>query len=213
MKKLLILMIAIAGITLQVNAQSDKMDYRDKLLFGFKVGLNYSNVYDTEGPGFYTNPKFGLATGAFLSIPIGKYIGIQPEILFSQKGFRANGNIDGTPYAFSRTTSYLDLPLLFAFKPSAIITLLAGPQFSYRLTQRDAYTNSNSSIVQNKSFDNNNIRKNVLCVTGGLDINLRHIVLGARAGWDIQNNNGDGTSSTPRYKNVWYQATIGYRFL
>ena len=27
----------------------------------------------------------------------------------------------------------------------------------------------------------------------------------------IQNNNGDGTSATPRYKNVWYQATIGLR--
>jgi hypothetical protein len=213
MKKTLLLLIMVAGLALQANAQSDKMDYRDKLLFGFKVGLNYSNVYDTKGPGFYTDPKFGLATGAFLSIPIGKYIGIQPEILFSQKGFRADGNIDGTPYAFSRTTSYLDLPLLFAFKPSGIITLLAGPQFSYRLMQTDVYSNSNAVLIQDKSYDNNNIRKNVLCFTGGLDINVRHLVLGARAGWDIQDNNGDGTSTTPRYKNVWYQATIGYRFL
>jgi hypothetical protein len=37
-------------------------------------------------------------------------------------------------------------------------------------------------------------------------------VLSARSGWDVQRNNGDGTSSIPRYKNVWFQATIGYRF-
>ena len=29
---------------------------------------------------------------------------------------------------------------------------------------------------------------------------------------DIQNNNGDGTSTTPRYKNVWFQGTLGFKF-
>jgi len=44
-----------------------------------------------------------------------------------------------------------------------------------------------------------------------MDINLNNIVIGARAGWDLFNNNGDGTSTTPRYKNVWAQATVGIR--
>jgi hypothetical protein len=52
----------------------------------------------------------------------------------------------------------------------------------------------------------------MLCLTGGFDITMKHIVLSARAGWDLQENHSDGTSSTPRYKNVWYQGTIGYRF-
>jgi hypothetical protein len=43
-------------------------------------------------------------------------------------------------------------------------------------------------------------------------VNLDHTVIGARAGWDLSNNNGNGTSSTPRYKNAWVQATVGYRF-
>jgi len=46
---------------------------------------------------------------------------------------------------------------------------------------------------------------------GGVDINLVNIVLGARVGLDMYNNNGDGTSTTPRYKNVWAQATVGFR--
>ena len=32
-----------------------------------------------------------------------------------------------------------------------------------------------------------------------------------KAGWDVQNNHGDDTSTTPTYRNAWYQATIGFR--
>ncbi len=38
----------------------------------------------------------------------------------------------------------------------------------------------------------------MLCFIGGIDINFEYVVIGARIGWDIQNNNGDRTSSTPR---------------
>ena len=67
-------------------------------------------------------------------------------------------------------------------------------------------------MEQETEFENDNLRKNTLCFKGGVDINLKNIVLSARAGWDILKNNGSEASTTPRYKNVWYQATIGYRF-
>ena len=51
----------------------------------------------------------------------------------------------------------------------------------------------------------------MLCFVAGFDINYQHLVFGARVGWDVQNNNGDGTSSNPSYKNEWFQATIGLR--
>lgn len=206
MKKLIII-AAVTSLTISTNAQ-----VRDKLTFGLKAGINYSNVYDEEGEDFVANAKLGMAAGAFLAIPIGKYLGIQPEVLISQRGFQATGMILGNTYNFTRTTTYLDVPLLFAFKPSEFISILAGPQYSYLLRQSDVFKNASSSIAQETEFQNDNIRKNILCFTGGIDINLKHIVLGARAGWDIQKNNGNGTSITPRYKNVWYQGTVGYRF-
>ncbi len=194
------------------NSSENRTDFRDRLLFGLKVGANYSNVYDAQGEVFQTNPKLGLAAGAFLSIPIGKYLGIQPEVLFSQKGFQATGRILGSTYNITRTTSYIDVPLLFAFKFSEFITLMGGPQYSYLVKRRDVFANATTSSAQETEFQNDNVRVNTLSFVGGVDINLKHIVLSARAAWDIQNNNGDGTSTTPRYKNVWYQGTIGYRF-
>lgn len=200
------------GLTHAVSAQENITDVRAKLMFGLKAGVNYSNVYDTQGEAFRANPKLGFAGGAFLAIPLGTYFGIQPEVLYSQKGFQATGNILGSSYNLTRTSSYVDFPLLFAFKPSEFITILAGPQYSYLVKQKDEFKNESTSIAQETEFGNENVRKNTLCFTGGLDLTMKHIVLGARAGWDVQNNNGDGSSTTPRYKNMWYQATIGYRF-
>ena len=211
MKNLILTVTLIGAINCNMSAQENTTDFRDKLTFGIKAGLNLSNVYDSKGEDFQSDPKFGLATGVSLAIPIGKYIGIQPEILISQKGFRATGKILGSTYEFTRTTTFIDVPLLFLFKPSEFISIVAGPQYSYQIKQKDVFKNASKSIEQEKEFVNENIRKNLLCLTGGVDINIKHIVLGARVGWDIQSNNGDGSSLTPRYKNVWYQGTIAYR--
>lgn len=208
-----ILIIAIVFAMLNVSiAQENETDFREKLQFGAKIGANYSNVYDSKGEQFNADAKLGLAAGGFVSIPIGKYLGFQPELLLSQKGFKATGMILGSTYQFTRTTTYIDIPLFLALKPSEFITLVAGPQYSYLIRQKDNFAIATTSIEQQQEFKNDNIRKNTLCFIGGIDFTLKHIVIGARAGWDIQQNIGDGTSLTPRYKNVWYQFTAGYKF-
>jgi hypothetical protein len=213
MKKLLLILASVTAISVTNSvAQDNTTDFRDKLSFGLKAGINYSNVYDSQGEEFRASPKVGLAAGAFLAIPFGKYFGVQPEALISQKGFSGTGRILGGTYKFTRTTTYIDLPLFFSLKPSEFFTIMAGPQYSYLVHQTDVFANASTSIEQETEFENDNVRKNTLGVIGGFDLTMKHIVLGARAGWDFQNNNGDGTSTTPRYKNVWYQATIGYRF-
>jgi len=85
MKKTMILIAAFMAIATFSKAQ-DKTDFRDKINFGLKAGLNLSNVYDTKGEQFDASAKFGFTGGAFVSIPLGTYIGVQPEILYSQKG-------------------------------------------------------------------------------------------------------------------------------
>jgi hypothetical protein len=212
MKNLILVIAAVFCFSSVSFAQENETDFREQIQFGGKVGANYSNVYDAKGEEFNADAKFGLAAGGFVSIPIGKYLGVQPEVLFSQKGFQATGVILGSTYKFTRTTSYIDIPLLFAFKPSEFITLLAGPQYSYLIKQRDVFGNATTSLAQEQEFENDNVRKNTMCFLIGVDFTLNQIVLGSRAGWDIQNNIGDGTSTTPRYKNVWYQATFGFRF-
>ena len=207
MKKLF-LSIAIIGFVIS-NSYAQKA--RDEFSFGFKIGSNFSNVYDSQGDKFTADGKYGLAAGAFLSLPIGKVVGIQPEIIYSERGFKASGSFLGSNYSATRTTTFIDVPILLALKPISYLTVLAGPQYSFLIKQNNNFTTSLTAVDQQRIFDNDNVRKNVLGLTGGVDINLSSFVISARAGWDVQNNNGDGTSSTPRYKNAWYQATLGIR--
>jgi hypothetical protein len=176
----------------------------DDFFVGVKAGVNFANVYDSKGEEFNADTKLGFVAGGFMCIPIIRHLSIQPELLFSQKGFHATGRILGGLYDFKRTTNYIDIPIYLA--------LLAGPQYSYLLKQTDVFKNATSTIEQEKEFQNDNIRKNTFALITGLDVNLEPAVLSARVGWDVRNNSGDGTSTTPRYKNVWLQTTLGFRF-
>lgn len=211
MKKSIILVLVLtAGIGKSVNAQS-LTDTREEFTAGIKAGINYANVWDEQGEEFQADPKIGFAGGVFASIPIGKLFGVQPEVLISQKGFQASGVILGNDYSFKRTKTYLDIPLQLQFKPIEYLTFVAGPQIGFQLHEKNVYTFGENSIEQEEEFENENVRKNMLGFVGGVDVNISHFVLSGRVGWDFQNNNGDGTSTTPRYKNQWIQMTIGLK--
>lgn len=211
---LLFTIIALTGINSysQTESTTSTSDQRDHLLFGVKLGLNYSNVYDAQGENFVADAKFGVALGGFVSIPIVTFIGVQPELLYSQKGYKSSGTYLGTSYSMTRTTDFLDIPIYFVVKPVENISLLFGPQYSYLLKRTDDFTGGSLSASDIQTFTNDNLRKNIFGLAGGLDINIDHLIIGLRAAWDTTSNNGDGTSYTPRYKNMWYQATIGFRF-
>jgi hypothetical protein len=213
MKTIIILLLASCmSLSLGVSAQESESGDREKIKFGMKLGFNRSNIYSSRTQDFQAKGKFGFAGGAWVSIPINKFFGVQPELLISQKGFKGEGMLLGGAYNFTRTTTYLDIPLLVTIKPFDFVTVLAGPSYSYLLKQRDVFTNTFLSYAQEEEFKNDNIRKNILGFVGGLDINVDHYVFGIRAGWDIVRNHGNGSSNTPRYKNTWVQLTLGYRF-
>jgi hypothetical protein len=212
MKKILLTCFTYLSFTSVSTAQDFDMDTDAKFTIGAKAGLNLSNVYDTKGDAFNADAKFGFAIGAFATIPFGNFLAFQPELLISQKGFQATGYLFGSTYSVTRTTTYLDFPLLFVIRPTQFLTFVMGPQYSYLFNQKDVFGSATTTIEQETAFKNDNIRKNTLCFTGGLDINLNKLVLSGRMGWDLLANNESGGSQTPRYKNFWYQASIGYRF-
>jgi hypothetical protein len=127
--KSLIMLFTLFIFTSMSFAQSS--DFGEKISIGVKVGANLSNVYDAQGDEFDADAKLGLAIGGFVQIPIGTFLGFHPEILFSQKGYTGSGSILGSDYNYIRTTNYIDVPLLMAFKATPQFTFLLGPQYSY----------------------------------------------------------------------------------
>lgn len=91
-----------------------------------------------------------------------------------------------------------------------VITLVVA-SFAINISAQDSFVSVSLRDDQKNEFKNNNLRRNTLRLIGGAEININHLISGLRAGWNITNNNGDGTSTIPRYKNVWYQVTIGLK--
>lgn len=211
MRKLIIVIGISLAIASSIYAQNSDNDLRSKLQFGIKAGTNISNVYDSQGEEFEANPRLGFVAGLFMAVPFGKLIGVQPEILFSRKGFNGSGTFIGLPYEFSRRSNYIDIPLMVQIKPVSFITFVGGPQFSFLLKEVDNFNNKSANTVFEESLRNTNIRKNILGFIAGADLSVKHFVVGARLGLDLLSNSENGSSNVPRYKNVWAQATIGFR--
>ena len=207
----LVLAFVTASIGYAQEKKSSSDDTRDKLKLGLKAGVNFSNVYDEEGQDFVAQGKAGFAAGGFLSIPFGKIIGFQPEVMYSQKGFKATGSFLGFGYDYTRTTSFLDIPLLLQIKPAPMLTLVAGPQFSYLLETKNNFNGSTNS-TQEDAINSENYKKNIYGFVVGADLNFDSIVLSGRAGWDINKSDSDGNTTSPRYKNQVIQLTLGYTF-
>lgn len=202
--------IIIAGICIASVAIA-QTDSRNSFLVGFKGGVNNSSLFDTHGQSFVANSLWGPVFGGWLSIPICTYVGIQPEVLYSEEGYSGSGMTDELAYSYTDRENFLDVPLLIQFKPSPNLYLLGGPEYSYLLSRNYTFSQGTTSETTQQSFSNENLRRNILGLMFGMDINFSHLTLGARVAWDLQDNDGNGTSTLPRYRNIWGQVTLGFR--
>jgi hypothetical protein len=217
MKTRIVLLTSLFFISsLSFNAQQDDGDAsraaKKQVVPGVKIGVNRSNVWDANGESFVADPRSGYALGGYLAIPLGSFLGFQPELMLQEKGFKASGRFEGMDYSVSRRTTHLDVPLQLMVKPFRWFTFLIGPQYSYLLKQDDALNIEGSNVQREQEFKDVSLRKNLFGTLVGIDLNFRHIVVSWRSGWDVTSNHGDGTSSSPRYRNRWSQLTLGYRF-
>jgi hypothetical protein len=214
MKKILILSTLISFLGVHSGfSQRSVSRYWEGFKIGLKAGANFSNVYDTQGDQFAADGKLGFAGGVFLEVPLSDYLGIRTEILYSQKGFKATGQYLSVPYTFTRSSDYIDVPVLITLKPVPMFSINVGPQFSFLTKQTDVFSSTILTTEQQQSFSNDNYRKNLMSLTAGVALDFGKVVLDVRANYDLQRNNGDGTTTTPRYKNAWYQATLGFRII
>ena len=97
---------------------------------------NYDNVI----PGVPEERKFkpGLCAGVGLGIQFNKYLALQPEVLYSRKGFRRDYKYLDEVNTVYLKCNYLELPVLLRLLiPAGSVTpnVYAGPALATRVTQ------------------------------------------------------------------------------
>lgn len=196
---------AVAQTTTSTTNEPYNMDAREELKVGIKAGINYSNVYSESGDDYVADGKVGFAGGVFVSIPLNQLIGIQPELLYSQKGFKT----EGTFFDGKVTSNHLDLPVHLQIKPTENISLLVGPQLSYLLSTK--YEINGLSLVDEEDLEDENNRA-TFGISAGVDFTVQNFLISARGSWDLSKFNKDNSTSDINYKNQLFQITLGYRF-
>jgi opacity protein-like surface antigen len=115
------------------------------LSFGVKGGMNMSNISGNDVEG--TDANMGMAAGAYATISLLPSIAIQPEIIYSQKGWKESGEILGYAYEGTSRINYMEIPVLAKISFGAIVKpyILAGPYFATRLSSTAEITIGGSS--------------------------------------------------------------------
>lgn len=133
--------------------------------YGIKGGLNLSDIVMTN----YINPdvesdlnlKLGLHAGVFLNGMVNEKLGMAAELLYSDKGVKANSNIH---------LHYITIPLILQYQLADNIFAEVGPELGYLFSARSKHGNV-SNTYHNK-FD--------LSLDGGFRFNAPGLIFGIR---------------------------------
>lgn len=107
--------------------------------FGVKAGATLTTMAGSGTSGAPTiSPLAGGVGGVFATVPLGasSHWSLQPELLYSQQGYRLTN--DPTEYKATFRSNYLKLPLLLSFTHHGFFAAV-GPQVGYLLSARNTY--------------------------------------------------------------------------
>ena len=128
------------------------------------------------------NLKAGFHAGVFNKIGITESFAIQPELLYSSKGFK--NNYDNSAIADGETKfnlNYIDLPVKLVYNLSRDFEFQFGPYFSYLAganVDTDAEVLEFFNIDATDELDRENFNAFEVGLTGGLGFTIDPLVFG-----------------------------------
>ena len=225
MKKIYFLLASAVLISSAATAQSVK--------YGIKIGGNMANwskeTATMQSASFSQSfgSVIGYQVGAFINLNVAGKVGIQPELLYSTQGSVQEANGAGFFSETTIKTSYVNLPVLFEYKPIGGLGLLIGPQLSYQISKKAERMSSSNSVVVTEKFDSDQLDEmaaeegkkfNTTDVGAvfGAQYSISKVVIGARynmgliSNFKIDNPNNDFEYKGP--KNNSFVVSLGFHF-
>ncbi len=137
------------------------------------MSVKHPGVVNDQSRLFY---HFGVYGIHYLS----ERVSINPELLFSNKGFQSEAPSPipgGGLEEIDLRLSYLSLPILIGYHPWKKFSVHVGPELSYRLASQISYaTGSNdASVVWDRKSDVGAVVGLNYLVGGKLDVTFRYI--------------------------------------
>lgn len=174
MKKIFILLLALCcctavfaqkrvTTTTQVDHNLEGSSPPENNGFGIKGGLIYSSLQGDQASAYQGLEKQkSYHAGFYSQFSVTKNFSVQPEVLYTRKGFRYE--------ATDLRLDYFDVPLLASLRVLDNVSLLAGPQVSVLMTVKENDREMDKEYYN--SFDYGAV--------AGIECRLSFLRLGAR---------------------------------
>ncbi|CAM3933511.1 porin family protein [Flavobacterium sinopsychrotolerans] len=175
--------------------------------FGFKGGLNFSNLYTDNVDD--NNVLTGFNAGLYAKFPISNNIAIQPEISYTTKGAELvynNAFVQGTA---KFNVNYIEVPVLLVMNITDNFNVHVGPYAAYMVSGKTT-NDSNFSSSENE-LDTNDFNKFDAGLAGGLGIDLDVVNFGVRYNYGLTKIGKDDSFISSDAKNSVLSAYIGLR--
>ena len=190
MKKVILSLALLAGMTGAAQAQTG-------VRFGLKGGINYTTLTAKNTDGIES--KLGLQAGAFANLGLSDLISIQPEVLYSQKGFQSKDASKN-----KAKFNYIDIPVLVKVNAGGLF-FEAGPQLGILASAK--VTDGSTDV---------DIKENLNTVDFGYVAGLGYQLetgpmIGLRYNGGITDIAKDGNNDN-KTRNSAFQLYVGYTF-
>ncbi len=211
--KTLLALVLLTSVSLVTFAQTTDSS---KLKFGFKGGVNFSNLYtdDVED----NNVLTGFNVGLFARLPITQTFAIQPELLYTTKGAELEYNnafVNGTS---TFKLNYLELPVLLVINVSENFSVHGGPYIAYLIDGKATNDSQGTLFDVENTLDNDDYNKLDSGVAFGIGYDTDKVGFGVRYSYGLQKvgkqRNYNGTDYTfPDGKNSVINLYLSYTIL
>lgn len=175
--------------------------------FGFKGGLNFSNLYTDNVDD--NNVLTGFNAGLYAKFPITNSIAIQPEISYTTKGAELVYNNTFAQGTAKFNVNYIEVPILLVMNVTENFNIHVGPYAAYMVSGRT--TNDSNFGSSQRELDTNDFNKFDAGLAGGVGIDLDALNFGVRYNYGLTKLGKDNAFFSSDAKNSVLSAYIGLR--
>jgi hypothetical protein len=172
---------------------------------GLKGGAILANLSQEPEQNDCCDNKTGFAAGAFFSLGIANVIGIQPEVMYVQKGAKST---DGLGDEETLNINYIDIPVLVTLGiPTGTGVrpfFVGGPVFSFKAGTANVESGGN----KDESIDDD-VSSNDMGIAFGAGLDIGKAIVEFRYNWGLKDVNEDDRDRT---RNRGFLILGGFRF-
>lgn len=173
--------------------------YAQEFHLGAKAGANLGKL---DGVAYSQGFNLGYQLGGFVEYDFNNKWGLQGEVLFSQTNTKFRDSYQSVwdeKFEKKKTLNYVSVPLLFKYNPNGLISLHAGPQFSFLANKNDSTWENGKKLFKDTDFS----------LVAGAEVNLGPLFAYGRYVWGFSDiNNALKEKATTQQ----IQVGVGVRF-